>query len=152
MNKNGVVIKDNSAIKKRNDRILELYDYLDSRGFDNYPEVTYSDENTIHSKYINKSDYYELKNGEEFIKTVALLHSKTIKYKETSKSKYKEINEMISGNIEYLKEYYENMISNIEEEEYMSPSHYLLARNYFIINDCIKQASRNLKIWFNKVQ
>ena len=151
MNKNNVVIKDNKVIKKRNDRVLELYDYLSSRGFDNYPNVLNKNDETIESEYIKESNIYEECEGEELIKTISALHSKTVEYKSTSKNKYRQIYDSISGNIEYLKEYYENMISDIEEEEYMKSSHYLIARNYTIIDSSIKYSSRALKTWFNKV-
>ena len=44
------------------------------------------------------------------------------------------------------------MISKIEEEIFMSPSHYLLARNYTAIDSSLKYASSTLKKWFKKVE
>ena len=150
--KNSVIIKDGSVIKKRNDRVLELYDYLDTRGFNNYPKVISSDSDIIESEYINETKYHEITKGVELIKTVADLHYKTLFFKEVSKNKYRTIYDKLSGNIEYLKEYYENMISSIEEEVFMSPSHYLFARNYTIIDSSLKYALKSLKIWFKKVE
>ena len=149
---NSVLIDNNRVIKKKNDKLIALYDYLKSRGFDNYPNILDIKEDTIESEYIKESDNYELIKGSELIKTLSLLHSKTVEYKDTSKNKYREIYDNISGNIEYLKMYYENMISNIEEEEFMSPSHYLFARNYTIIDTSLKYAKNTLKKWFNLVK
>ena len=148
---NKVIIDNDRVIKKKNDRLLELYDYLNDRGFDNYPEVINVDENNIESKYIEEKKVYELYDGEELMKTAALLHNKTMELKSVSKNKYREIYDKIRSNIEYMKKYYELMINSIEEEEYMSPSHYLFARNYSIIDSSIKYATISLKRWFKEV-
>ena len=151
MNRNSIIIKDNKVVKKRSDKLLNLYDYLSSRGFDNYPRVVNVSDDVIESEYVLGKECYEECKGEELINTISSLHSKTIEYKSTSKNKYRQIYEIISGNIEYLKKYYESMISEIEEEEFMKPSHYLLSRNYTAIDSSIKYSSKELKIWFNKV-
>ena len=153
MNKriNNVIIKDDKVIKRRNDNVLKLYEYLDDRGFDNYPDIINVDEKNIESKYIKESKIYELYDGEELMKTVSSLHNKTIELKSVSKNKYRDIYDKISSNIEYIKKYYEEMISNIEEEEYMKPSHYLFARNYTILDSAINYASNSLKKWFKLV-
>ncbi len=150
--KNNVIIKDNNVIKKRNDKVLELYDYLETRGFENYPKIESIDENNIKTEYIESKKYHEVIKGVEFIKTVAMLHYKTIFYKDVSKNKYRKIYNKLYNNIEYLKKYYEDMISKIEEEIFMSPSHYLLARNYTAIDSSLKYASSTLKKWFKKVE
>ena len=153
MNKhiNNVIIHDDRVIKKRNDRLLELYEYLEDRGFSNYPKVLNVDDENIESEYIKEGKIYELYEGEELVKTLALLHNKTTELKSVSKNKYRDIYDKIASNIEYLKKYYEEMISNIEEEVYMSPSHYLFARDYSIIDSSIKYASSALKRWFKMV-
>ena len=149
--KNKVIINDDRVIKKRNDRLLELYDYLEERGFNNYPKLLNVDEENIESEYVKEKKVYELYEGEELMKTVSSLHSKTIELKSVSKNKYRDIYDKISSNIEFMKEYYEEMIDSIEEEVYMSPSHYLFARNYSIIDSSIKYASVSLKKWFKMV-
>ena len=150
--KNKVIIEDNTVIKKKNDKLLELYDILDSRSFDNYPKVVSIDEDNIKSEYIESNKYHEMTKGVELIKTVSMLHYKTLQYKSVSKNKYRKIYDKISGNIEYLKKYYLDMISSIEEEVFWSPSHYLFARNYSIIDSSLKYASNTLKTWFKLVE
>lgn len=149
---NSVIIKDNSVIKKNNNRILELYDYLDERGFDNHPKVIEANEESIKTEYIGSKKYYEMSKGIEFIKLVSKLHSKTVINKEVSKNKYRNIYDKISNNIDYLKDYYEKLISNIEEEVYMSPSHYLFAKNYSVIDSSLKYSKLELKKWFKMVE
>ena len=150
--KNKVIIDNDIVIKKRNDKLISLYDYLDERGFNNHPDIIDVKKDTIETKFINKSKNYELIKGSSFIKTVSLLHNNTIEYKDVSKNKYKKIYDKLMGNIEYLKNYYEDMISKIEEEVFMSPSHYLFARNYSIIDSSLKYSSNTLKKWFNDVK
>ena len=148
---NGVIIDNDRVIKKKSDKLLELYEYLNDRGFDNYPEVLNVDDKNIESKYIKENRVYELYEGEELMKTLASLHNKTIEIKSVSKNKYRDIYDKISSNIEYMKKYYEEMINDVEEEIYMSPSHYLFIRNYSIIDMSIKYAKNTLKKWFKLV-
>ncbi len=150
--KNSVIIKEDRVIKKNNDKLLELYDYLDSVGFNNYPKVINNNDDYIESEFIKEKRFHETSEGIEFIKTVSLLHSKTVFNKDVSKNKYRNIYNKISNNLEYLKKYYEELISNIEEEEYMKPSHYLLIRNYTILDSAIKYSKSTLKKWFKKVE
>ena len=67
--KNNVIIEDNKVIKKRNDRVIDLYNYLDTVGYDNYPKVIETNEEEQISEFIDNKDYHELNNGVEFIKT-----------------------------------------------------------------------------------
>ena len=40
---NKVIIDKNKVIKKRNDDVIELYDYLETRNFDNFPKIISND-------------------------------------------------------------------------------------------------------------
>ena len=151
--KNNVIIKEDGVLKnKSNNNVSELFKYLDSRSFNSYPEILDEDQNTYKMKYLNNSDYYEITKGVELIKTVSELHYKTIFFKDVSKNKYRTIYNKISDNIEYLKKYYNSLIEKIENEVYMSPSHYLIARNYSSIDSSLNYAEKELKKWFNIVQ
>jgi hypothetical protein len=150
--KNSVRIEDNIVSKKKNDSVLELYDYLDIRNFSNYPKVLSVSNEEMNSEYIEEKKYHEITKGIELIKTIASLHLKTFFYKDISKNKYKEIYDKILGNINYLKDYYEEIISDIETEIYMSPSHYLFARNYSAILGSLKYSSIELNKWYNLVK
>ncbi len=151
--KNNVIINEDNVIKKKtNNNVSELFNYLDSRSFNSYPKILDEDEKTYTMELINNNNYYEISKGAELIKTVSELHFKTIFYKDVSKNKYRNIYNKISDNIEFLKKYYLNLIESIENEIYMSPSHYLIARNYFLIDSSLNYAQRELKKWFNIVQ
>ena len=150
--KNNVIINENSVIKKKtNSNITELFEYLDSRNFDNHPLIIDENDNTYTMNNIQDEKYHEMTKGVEFIKTVSELHYKTIFFKDVSKNKYRNIYEKISDNIEYLNKYYLGFIEKVENEIYMSPSHYLFARNYSSIDSSLKYAENELKKWFNLV-
>lgn len=150
--KNKVIIKEDSVLKKRNDKLISLYDYLDSRGFYEHPEIINVKDDYIETKFIHEKKDFELIQGEKLIKAIALLHLKTMEYRSVSKNKYRKIYDKLTSNIEYLKDYYEKMISRIEEEVFMSPSHYLFARNYSIIIESLKYSENTLKKWFKEVE
>lgn len=149
--KNKVIIENNIVKKKSKEDLAELFDYLESRNFNCFPKVLNINDKYIETEYINSKKYYEMTEGEELIKTMALLHSKTILYKEISKNKYKNIYDKLLGNINYLKKYYERLIDNIELEEFMSPSHYLFARNYSLIDSSLNYSLSELKKWYKLV-
>ena len=51
-----------------------------------------------------------------------------------------------------MKKYYEEFINNIEDEIYMSPSNYLIARNYTSIIMTLDNAFNYLKKWYKIVE
>lgn len=150
--KNSVKVDNNTVTKKRNDEVLELYDYLSIRNFDNFPKVIDVTDDEMRSEYIEETKYHEVTDGMEIIRTMASLHSKTLFYKDISHNKYSEIYNKLLENIEYLKDYYEKIIEDIETEVYMSPSHYLFARNYSVILGSLKYSTSELKKWYNLVK
>lgn len=154
MNKyiNSVRIDDDIVTKKYNKNILDIYDFFDTVEFNNYPKIVSLDDDFIRYEYIENKKYHEKVKGNEFIKLVSLMHNKTQFYKDVSKNKYKDIYTTIYGNIKYLKNYYEELIEEIENESFMSPSHYLLARNYSALNNCLNYSQSTLKRWYKKVE
>lgn len=150
--KNNVIINEKEVIKKYNKNIFEIYELFELVNFENYPKVIEYDEENIRYEYIKKTKYHEKIKNEEFIKTVALLHSKTQEYKEVGKDKYKKIYDLLNNNINYMKRYYDDLINNIEEEIYPSPSSYLISRNYTSIIMTIDNSINYLKKWYKIVE
>ncbi|MDD6272999.1 MAG: hypothetical protein PUA90_05825 [bacterium] len=149
---NSVKINENQVKKKYNKNIIDIYDIFATTDFENYPKIIDLDDEFITYEYIESKKYYEKIKGVEFIKLVSLMHSKTIFYKDVSKNKYKKIYNSLYGNIKYLKKYYLELIDKIENEMFMSPSHYLFARNYSAIQSNLNYAESTLKKWFKKVE
>ncbi len=149
---NSIFIEEKSVKKKRNDKLIELYNFFDKVGFDNYPKIINYDEKYINSEYIERKNVHEYSDGIELIKTVALLHSKTTSLKKINKNKYRSVYEKISGNIEYLKKYYLSFVKEIEDKEFMSPKEYLFIRHYNVFDSALKYSQNSLKKWFKMVE
>lgn len=137
------------AVKKK-ENMENIYDYLSLRNFPYYPPVLTSEDYEI-TKKIEDMKYPLEQKIMDLVDVVALLHSKTSFYKEIESDYFKKIYEDIMGNIEYLEEYYSDMITMIEKEVYMSPSSYLLARNISLFFDSLYYAKENIKSWYEEV-
>ena len=150
--KNNVILCDDCVLKKYNQNVLDIYSIFDMCGFGNYCNILSYDEEYIRYELLKCKNCFERIRGIDFINVVALMHDKTQKYIDVDSSKYKNIYDLILGNINYLKEYYDNMIESIEFEKYMKPSSYLIARNYSIIVQSLDFASSSLEKWFKSVE
>lgn len=150
---NAKIIDNKIVIKnKRNKDIDNTYNYLKSRAFDYFPYLLEkSDEYEI---YPFIEDIYEPREQKamDMIHLLSLLHSKTTFYREVDIDKKKKIYEDIIDEIEYLTNYYTNLISLVEKEIYMAPSSYLIARNINIIFSSINYAKNNIDKWYEMIQ
>ena len=72
--KNKVIIDNDIVTKKRNDDVIELYDYLLTRNFDNFPKIISKDERNINYEFIREEKYHQMTKGVEFIKVASTLH------------------------------------------------------------------------------
>lgn len=138
---------------KNNKRLKEVFNYLDMREFYNHPKLvddTRSDVNLF--EYIEDFEYPREQKSIDMIKVVASLHSKTAYKKEITEDKYKEIYDNIKNNLEYYKGEYSKLADIIEEEVFMSPSHYLFIRNYSKLNNQISFCENKLDKWYESVK
>jgi len=140
------------VIKPKKKDLSTLFNYLNTRGFTTYPEIIEERKDEIKYKYYEDNSFLSNMKDEDFIRTISNLHYKTTYYKDISRRKYKDIYNTLIGNIDYLKEYYENLIKTIDFKTYMSPSDYLLARNYTIINSNLLFIEKELNSWYNLVK
>ncbi len=125
-----VSIINNEKVIKKEKNNDEIFEYLESRSFDNYLKpIERSDERTVYP-YIKDKSVDKYQKGEDLIKTVALLHTKTSFNKEINPSKYKEIHDNIIGHINYLDKYFYEYLDKTELIEYPSPSDTIFLRNY----------------------
>ena len=88
----------------------------------------------------------------DMVHLLSLLHSKTTFYREVDIDKNKKIYEDIVNDIDYLNNYYNELISLIEKEVYMSPSSYLIARNINIIFSSIYYVKDNIDKWYKLIE
>ncbi len=148
-----VVIADTNIGKvviKKNKNKDFIFNYLNTRNFNYYPEILKQD-NYIISKYVEDIDIPNEQKIEDLIDLVSLLHSKTTHYKEITEDEYKKIYEDLLNNFEYLFEYYTDIISLIDEKVFMSPSEYLMARNISFIFKSIEQGRQYVDAWLDNI-
>ena len=150
---NARIIDNNIVIKDRKNNDLDrVYKYLKSRAFDYFPEPILLDSKYETYPYIEDSDEPREQKAMDLLHLLSLLHSKTTFYREVDIDKNKEIYENINENLNYLNNYYNDLITMIEKEVYMSPSSYLIARNINIIFDSIYFAKDSIDKWYKKIE
>lgn len=152
--KSGVKIVDDRIVikNKNNNDIDKTYNYLRSRAFDYFPYPI--EESNKYEIYPYIEDVYEPREQKamDMVHLLSLLHSKTTFYKEVDIDKNKKIYEDIVNDIDYLNNYYNELISLIEKEVYMSPSSYLIARNINIIFSSIYYVKDNIDKWYKLIK
>lgn len=147
INEKKYVIKD-----KCNDEVCNIYDYLSSRNFEYYPKIFINNNKYNVYEYIEEIDNPIEQKAYDMISMLSLLHNKTTYYKEMDIDEYKEIFENLSYRINSRINYYNNLINMIETEMFMSPSHYLIARNISKILGALEYSRRNINEWYDLVK
>lgn len=155
LKKNSKIIEEEENkyfIKTSNKNISELFDYLRIRNFDNIPEIIEVNEDNIKYKYIESLDKKAVDKHLDLANLLSTLHYKTAYYKDVSKNKYREIYDKLTDKVEYIEEFYKNLIDEIDMQIYPSPSEYLIQRNYSVINGALFYIKNELKKWFKLVE
>lgn len=156
--KNGVKIIDSNqgrfVFKKNNDidSIYKTYNYLKSRSFLNFPDLINEDNGYGIYEFIDNSNEPDEQKIYDLINIICILHLKTTFYKEIDLDEYKKIYEEINLKLEYLYNYYTDIITIIEKNVYMSPSEYMIARNINQIFGVLRYCIENIKKWWDIVQ
>lgn len=140
-------------IKPKTKDISELYTYLLSRNFDNFPNLIDSSRSGVNVyEYIVGCNMPYPQKCDDLIDLISSLHNKTSYFKEVSEDSFKMIYEDINGNIAYLKSYYDALYETNFNEIYMSPATYLFMRNYTKIIDVLDFCQRELVEWYELVK
>ena len=154
-NKNNVTIVDTDKGKVvfKNENNLDIFKYLDSRGFDYYPKILSNDNDLyLMMEYIDSIDMPMEQKLDDMVDLVGLLHSKTTYYQDVSSSDYNDIYEDIKNDIEYLYSYYNDMMSIIESKVFMSPAEYTLSLNISNIYKSLSFCNIKIEDWYKKVK
>lgn len=147
------IIDDRLVLKKKeNANIDKIYNYLKSRSFDYFPSPISIDNEYELYPYISDFDEPIEQKAMDLTHLLSLLHSKTTFYREVDIDKNKEIYENISRQLDYLNNYYTDLITLIEKEVYMSPSSYLIARNISIIFQSIYYSKETIEKWYKEIE
>lgn len=155
-NKSAMIIDSTEGkfvLKKENKDLYTLFNYLNKRGFNNFPKLVknFRDEENLF-EYVSEDETFKEQKLSSLSGVLSSLHNKTVYFKSTSLDNYKEIYENISSNLKYIANYYNVMFLSFLNDEYQSPSKYLFSRNYFKIKEAIKFCSDELENWYNLVQ
>ena len=153
--KKNVVIIDtedgNYVFKKKNTNIKKLVEYLKSRNFEYFPEILkFNDDRSdyLMYNYIDEIDTPDEQKAIDIINLMSLLHNKTTYYKEINNDEYKKIYEDLKKEVDYIYNYYSDLILIAEKSIYMSPSEYLLSRNISKIYSAILYCNNKLEQFY----
>lgn len=136
------------VIKPKTKDIKSLYEYLNNRSFTNYPSIIDEYDNNYVYEYIPDSKIPINQKCEDMAVVLANLHYKTAYYEKTVKDDIKEVYDVLENNILYFKNYFNDIFSKSESENFMRPSYYLLIRNRTRINGLIKFLENELETWY----
>ena len=143
----------NLVVKEKENNLNELFSYLKSRNFYNYPEIIDSSRDSINVfKYIESIDNPKEQKANDIINIISDLHNKTSYYKDVTEDNYKIIYDDILNNINYLEQVYNKQYDDIYNEVMMSPSKYLFMRNYSKIRSNLLFCKNELNEWYNLVK
>ena len=152
------ILKKGVLFKKKKDgnrnNVNNLYEYLNSRNFAYYPKLIQNDNRDDYNiyEYIDEIDTPDEQKALDIIYLIGLLHNKTTYYKEATEDTYKEIYENIKKELDYLYNYYTDLITIVDNSIYMSPKEYLFARNISKIYSCIIFCNAELDKWLDLVK
>ena len=138
------------VIKKKNDNYI--LNYLKTRNFDYMPKILNEDETYQLTEYIDEINVPDDQKIFDLIDIVSLLHYKTTHFKEVDANYYKGLYEDITGNIEYLRNYYNDLIAIIDNKEFMAPYEYVIARNIGKIYEALDFSQREIEVWYEEVK
>ena len=153
-NNNSYTISDGKRkylVKNKNNDLIDKFDYLMSRNFNNFPKMITFDDYNIY-EYIENHNLSDDEKLYEIINLIVLLHLKTTRYRTIDIDDYKIIYEKIDNKLKYLNNYYISLNDFIDSEIYMSPSHYLLVLNISKIYSAIAYCSNELDHWYDLIK
>lgn len=152
LKKNIKIIDNKYVIKKKTKSLNDTFNYLLSRSFNYFPEIIKEDNDYIYYKYIEDINEPKEQKMIDLMLLLSILHNKTTIYKELDIDYYKEIYEDTNKKIDDTYRYYNELMDNIDEQVYMSPSNYLIARNISIIYSSLNYAKEHIDIWYKMIE
>lgn len=138
--------------KDNNINLTNTFNYLESRAFNNYAKRVFENNNYDVYEYVNGYNEPNEQKILDLINLLTILHYKTTFYKEVDIDYFKEIYENTINKIEYIYNYYTDIISLIETSIYMSPVEYLIARNISKIYESLNYSKENINKWYELVK
>lgn len=137
---------------KCNNEIWNLYEYLSSRNFEYFPKIINNNDRYNVYEYIEEIENPIEQKAYDMMSMLSLLHNKTTYYKEMDINEYKEIFEKVRNIVELRINYYNNLMNIIESNIFISPSHYLIARNISKIFGALEYSKNSINEWYDLVK
>ena len=143
------IIDDKYVIKDNRKELSKIYKYLSSRSFDYFPKLLLETKDYDMFEYIDSIEIDDNEKAKDIMKLIGLLHAKTSYYKEIDIDDYKKLYEDTIDNLNYLNNYYLDIMGIIDREIYMSPSHYFLARNINVVFKSLNRSRYLIDKWYD---
>lgn len=138
---------------KRNTNNYDIYAYLNSRGFNNFPQVYNTrKENYDIYNYIDDIEVPDNQKIEDLVTILSILHYKTSYYQEIDLDEIKKIYEDIKNRLLFLIKYYNDLNDYLDTLMFLSPAQYLLIRNISLIYYMINFSLNMVDKWYNLVK
>lgn len=140
-------------VKEKTDcNINNLYNYLRVRNFNNFPKLLEDNRSDVNVfEYIEDCAIPKEQKIDDLMDVIASLHSKTSYMKEVTSDKYKEIYENILANVLYKEKFYNDIVTQIEGDLFLSPSSQLLLIYSNKIFASLDFCKKELENWYNLV-
>lgn len=143
----------NYVVKEKKKDIRSVYNYLKSRGFNNFPNLVDDSRSDIDVfEYIDDVEMPTDQKINDLAVLVGNLHKSTAYYKEISEDTYKSIYENIKNNVLYLDNLYDEMFNKFLAYEYPSPSNSLFLNHYTMLKNVLKYCLTSLDEWYSSVK
>lgn len=153
--RNNVIIidtNDGKFVLKKDCNNCDIYDYLNAKGFYNYPpNQTNRCDNYDLSIFIEDTNVPKEQRIEDLIKTLSILHYKTSYYQEVDLDEIKKVYEKIKNELFNLFNYYNELNDYLDNEMFLSPACYLLLRNISLIYKMIDYSNKKVDLWYQMV-
>lgn len=137
---------------KLNTNNYDIYKYLDSRGFLNYPQnYNHKNDNYDISEYIEDIEINKEQKINDLILIIGTLHHKTSYLRDVNLDDIKRKYEELKNKINNTKNYYLKINDVIDKELFFSPSMYLLIRNISLLYYLTDYSLDYLNTWYKEV-
>ncbi len=140
------------VVKEKKQDNDNLYAYLEAKNFHNYLSPYLKDDRYYIYPYIDSVNISYEEKAYNMVYIISMLHNKTTFYKNIELDTIKEIYEDINNKLNYISNYYNNIKLITEENNYISPSSYLLLRNSTLIYQCIDLSKYFIDKWYNLIK
>ena len=152
---NIIILETNKGkfVYKENSNCYDIYDYLMTRGFTNFPK-SFNHKNTSYDlqEFIEERDVVYDQKLKDLIHLSGKLHKATSFTKEVDMDDLKTMYEKIQKEADYLMKYYNDLNHYIDKIVFMSPAEYLLVSNidlFYYLLSFVKVESTN---WYLHVK